>query len=287
MNLTLPKETEIGKKQIIIYISIILICIISIVIAFYVQFYARIDIASLVGLKEKKEFGQKTEEEIETLKSNFNTVFINNIENDNDENNGKKEQQDRKIVYTKYEKKESKINSYDLEVHIPYINIDNEVVKKYNQKIEEIFANKARNILGSENKNIIYNVEYVANIYDGILSVMVKSNLKEGSNAQKVVVQTYNYDLRNNKEITIDEMLKIKGMDKQFVQNKINDEISEEEKKVEDLKNLGYNIYTRDTSSNMYDLENASEFYVTEDTLYIIYAYGNQTSTSEMDLVIL
>ncbi len=287
MNLTLPKETEIGKKQIIIYISIILICIISIVIAFYVQFYARIDIASLVGLKEKKEFGQKTEEEIETLKSNFNTVFINNIENDNDENNGKKEQQDRKIVYTKYEKKESKINSYDIEVHIPYINIDNEVVKKYNQKIEEIFANKARNILGSENKNIIYNVEYVANIYDGILSVMVKSNLKEGSNAQKVVVQTYNYDLRNNKEITIDEMLKIKGMDKQLVQNKINDEISEEEKKVEDLKNLGYNIYTRDTSSNMYDLENASEFYVTEDTLYIIYAYGNQTSTSEMDLVIL
>lgn len=287
MNLTLPKETEIGKKQIIIYISIILICIISIVIAFYVQFYARIDIASLVGLKEKKEFGQKTEEEIEALKSNFNTVFINNIENDNDENNGKKEQQDRKIVYTKYEKKESKINSYDLEVHIPYINIDNEFVKKYNQKIEEIFANKARNILGSENKNIIYNVEYVANIYDGILSVMVKSNLKEGSNAQKVVVQTYNYDLRNNKEITIDEMLKIKGMDKQLVQNKINDEISEEEKKVEDLKNLGYNIYTRDTSSNMYDLENASEFYVTEDTLYIIYAYGNQTSTSEMDLVIL
>ncbi len=287
MNLTLPKETEIGKKQIIIYISIILICIISIVIAFYVQFYARIDIASLVGLKEKKEFGQKTEEEIETLKSNFNTIFINNIENDNDENNGKKEQQDRKIVYTKYEKKESKINSYDLEVHIPYINIDNEVVKKYNQKIEEIFANKARNILGSENKNIIYNVEYVANIYDGILSVMVKSNLKEGSNAQKVVVQTYNYDLRNNKEITIDEMLKIKGMDKQLVQNKINDEISEEEKKVEDLKNLGYNIYTRDTSSDMYDLENASEFYVTEDTLYIIYAYGNQTSTSEMDLVIL
>ena len=287
MNLTLPKETEIGKKQIIIYISIILICIISIVIAFYVQFYARIDIASLIGLKEKKEFGQKTEEEIETLKSNFNTVFINNIENDNDENNGKKEQQDRKIVYTKYEKKESKINSYDIEVHIPYINIDNEVVKKYNQKIEEIFANKARNILGSENKNIIYNVEYVANIYDGILSVMVKSNLKEGSNAQKVVVQTYNYDLRNNKEITIDEMLKIKGMDKQLVQNKINDEISEEEKKVEDLKNLGYNIYTRDTSSNMYDLENASEFYVTEDTLYIIYAYGNQTSTSEMDLIII
>lgn len=287
MKVTLPEKTKIGKKQAIIYISIISICLISIIVAFYVQFYARIDIATLVGLKEKKEFGKKTEDEVTLLKANFNTIFINDIENDDDENNGKKEEQDKKIVYTKYEKKESKVNSYDLEVHIPYININNDVVKKYNQDIEEIFANKARSILSSENKNIIYNVEYVANIHYGILSVMVKSNLKEGSNAQKVIVQTYNYDLRNNKEISIAEMLKIKGADNQVVQSKIDEEISAEEKKVEDLKNLGYNIYNRDTSSSMYKLENASEFYVTEDTLYIVYAYGNQTSTSEMDLVIL
>lgn len=287
MKVTLPEKTKIGKKQAIIYISIISICLISIIAAFYVQFYARIDIATLVGLKEKKEFGKKTKDEVALLKANFNTIFINDIENDDDENNGKKEEQDKKIVYTKYEKKESKVNSYDLEVHIPYININNDVVKKYNQDIEEIFANKARSILSSENKNIIYNVEYVANIHYGILSVMVKSNLKEGSNAQKVIVQTYNYDLRNNKEISIAEMLKIKGADNQVVQSKIDEEISAEEKKVEDLKNLGYNIYNRDTSSSMYKLENASEFYVTEDTLYIVYAYGNQTSTSEMDLVIL
>ena len=287
MKVTLPEKTKIGKKQAIIYISIISICLISIIAAFYVQFYARIDIATLVGLKEKKEFGKKTEDEVALLKANFNTIFINDIENDGDENNGKKEEQDKKIVYTKYEKKESKVNSYDLEVHIPYININNDVVKKYNQDIEEIFANKARSILSSENKNIIYNVEYVANIHYGILSVMVKSNLKEGSNAQKVIVQTYNYDLRNNKEISIAEMLKIKGADNQVVQSKIDEEISAEEKKVEDLKNLGYNIYNRDTSSSMYKLENASEFYATEDTLYIVYAYGNQTSTSEMDLVIL
>lgn len=287
MKVTLPEKTKIGKKQAIIYISIISICLISIIVAFYVQFYARIDIATLVGLKEKKEFGKKTEDEVALLKANFNTIFVNDIENDDDENNGKKEDQDKKIVYTKYEKKESKVNSYDLEVHIPYININNDVVKKYNQDIEEIFANKARSILSSENKNIIYNVEYVANIHYGILSVMVKSNLKEGSNAQKVIVQTYNYDLRNNKEISIAEMLKIKGADNQVVQSKIDEEISAEEKKVEDLKNLGYNIYNRDTSSSMYKLENASEFYVTEDTLYIVYAYGNQTSTSEMDLVIL
>lgn len=287
MKVTLPEKTKIGKKQAIIYISIISICLISIIAAFYVQFYARIDIATLVGLKEKKEFGKKTKDEVALLKANFNTIFINDIENDDDENNGKKEEQDKKIVYTKYEKKESKVNSYDLEVHIPYININNDVVKKYNQDIEEIFANKARSILSSENKNIIYNVEYVANIHYGILSVMVKSNLKEGSNAQKVIVQTYNYDLRNNKEISIAEMLKIKGADNQVVQSKIDEEISAEEKKVEDLKNLGYNIYNRDTSSSMYKLENASEFYATEDTLYIVYAYGNQTSTSEMDLVIL
>ena len=67
----------------------------------------------------------------------------------------------------------------------------------------------------------------------------------------------------------------------------IKDEISKEQKKVEDLKKLGYNIYNRNVSSDIYSIENSTEFYLTDKTLYIIYAYGNETSTSEMDLIIL
>ena len=221
MNVVLPEKNRIKKRQLFIYISIIIICIISVIIAFYVQFYTRIDIAKFIGISQKDGLGSKTEEQQQTIKSEFNTIFNNTITNDNDTNNSKKEEADKKIVYTKYEKKETKLNSYDLEVHIPHINISGEVVEKYNQEIENIFVDMAKKVLQSENNNVIYTVEYVANIQDDILSVMIKSNLKEGSKAQKVIIQTYNYDLRNNKEITLAEVLKIEQLNENDVQNKI------------------------------------------------------------------
>lgn len=287
MNVVLPEKNRIKKRQLFIYISIIIICIISVIIAFYVQFYTRIDIAKFIGISQKDGLGSKTEEQQQTIKSEFNTIFNNTITNDNDTNNSKKEEADKKIVYTKYEKKETKLNSYDLEVHIPHINISGEVVEKYNQEIENIFVDMAKKVLQSENNNVIYTVEYVANIQDDILSVMIKSNLKEGSKAQKVIIQTYNYDLRNNKEITLAEVLKIEQLNENDVQNKIKADIQTEQKKAQDLKSLGYNIYSRDINSDIYSIGKSTEFYFTGNTLYIIYAYGNQMATSEMDIVIL
>lgn len=287
MNVVLPEKNRIKKRQLFIYISIIIICIISVIIAFYVQFYTRIDIAKFIGISQKDGLGSKTEEQQQTIKSEFNTIFNNTITNDNDTNNSKKEEEDKKIVYTKYEKKETKLNSYDLEVHIPHINISGEVVEKYNQEIENIFVDMAKKVLQSENNNVIYTVEYVANIQDDILSVMIKSNLKEGSKAQKVIIQTYNYDLRNNKEITLAEVLKIEQLNEKDVQNKIKTDIQTEQKKAQDLKSLGYNIYSRDINSDIYSIEKSTEFYFTGNILYVIYAYGNQMATSEMDIVVL
>ena len=82
-------------------------------------------------------------------------------------------------------------------------------------------------------------------------------------------------------------MLKFEQLQEQQVQNQINSEIKTEQQKVEDLKQLGYNIYSRDIDSDIYKIENTSEFYITKDVLYIIYAYGNESETSEMDLVII
>lgn len=287
MNVMLPERNKIKKKQLYIYISIISICVICVIIAFYVQFYARIDIGRLIGINPEGEFGKKSEEEIQILKTDFNQIFTNNIENDEGQNDNKKEEQDKQLVYTGYEKKESKLNSFDLEVHIPHINIKSETVDGYNKEIEDVFLKIANNVLESENQNIIFTVEYVANIQDDILSVMIRSNLKEGSKAQKVIIQTYNYDLRNNKEITLEEVLKIENLDKEVVQNTINEEIAIEQKKAEDLISLGYNIYKRDKNSEIYKIENSTEFYLTNNTLYIVYAYGNATDTSEMDLIII
>ena len=285
MKVVLPEEKVFNKKQLAIYITIIIICVLSIVIALYVQFYARIDVGRMLGLETESELGSKTEEETELLKVQFEQIFTNRIENAEGKDNKKKES-DKPLVYTKTERKESKLNCYDIEVHIPYINIENTKVDEYNKQIED-FVKKTNSVLESQDKNTIYTVEYVANVKDDILSLMIRSNLKEGSSAQRVIVQTYNYDLRNNKEITLAEVLKIENLEQSAVQEKVKNEIGIAQKKVEDLKNLGYNIYSRDIARDIYQVENSGEFYLNDSTLYIIYAYGNETFTSEMDLIVL
>ena len=243
MNVNLPNQFKISKKSLIIYTSIIIICIIAIIVAFYVQFYARIEISSLIGITTKEEFGGKTEEEIEELKAGFTDIFNNSLDSEEVDYTNKKEDASKQLVYTKYDVKESKLNSYDMGIHIPYINIRSDIVNKYNQEIEDIFVKAAREILNTEDRNIIYTVEYVANVHDGMLSLAIKSNIKEGTNAQRVIIQTYNYDLRNNKAISLDEAIRIKKLERNEVKETISKEVKLEYQKAQDLKELGYNIY--------------------------------------------
>ena len=50
-----------------------------------------------------------------------------------EQNNEKRKDKEKPILYTSVEKQENKPNSYDVDIHIPYINIDNEVIEKYNK----------------------------------------------------------------------------------------------------------------------------------------------------------
>ena len=49
MKVVLPEKNPFNKKDIIIYASVAVVCVISIIIAFYVQFYARIDFGKMFG----------------------------------------------------------------------------------------------------------------------------------------------------------------------------------------------------------------------------------------------
>lgn len=287
MNVTIPEKIGLKKKSIIIYGIIIFVCIVALLVAFYVQFYARIDLGRLVGINKDIAYGNKTEDKKEEIKLEFLRLFNNSIENTEASYNSKKEDESKNLVYTDYEKKEKNPNSYDIEVHIPNINIKSEIVDNYNKEINETFTSMTGKVLKSENRNVIYTVDYSANVQNGILSVIIHSNFKEGSKAQKVIIKTYNYDLRNNKEVSLAEVLNFENIDKQIVQEQINTEIKQEQQKVEDLEKLGYNIFTRDVNSDIYKVENAEEFYFTKDVIYIIYPYGNNSNTSEMDIVIL
>ena len=128
MNIVLPEGTKTSKKQWIAYITIITICIISVVIAFYVQFYGRID---LFGTKDVSAFGSKDEDTLIELEEGFSQIFTNQINNEESEYNNKKELDNVALVYTKYSQQENKINSYNLDVAIPNINIKSDVVSAY------------------------------------------------------------------------------------------------------------------------------------------------------------
>lgn len=283
MNVTLPEKNKINKRRIIIYSIAIFACILAIVVIIGIQILGNDVVDNFFGVSK---ITKKTEEEENRLKANFDTLFQNQLEN-NSSCEVKKIDKNKDIVYTNYENTDKSANNYEMNVNLPYINIKNQSVKDYNENIKNIFQAKAEEVLKSTNSNVIYTVKYEAYIENNILSLIIYSDLKQDSSAQRIIVQTFNFNLETNKELTLEDIIKIYELDEKTVQDKIDNEIKAEEKKAEDLKALGYNVFTRDTKSDMYKIKNATEFFVHNNNLYIIYAYGNNKLTSERDIVVM
>lgn len=283
MNVTLPEKNKINKRRIIIYSIAIFACILAIVVVIGIQILGNDVVDNFFGVSK---ITKKTEEEENRLKANFDTLFQNQLEN-NSSCEVKKIDENKDIVYTNYENTDKSANNYEMNVNLPYINIKNQSVQDYNENIKNIFQAKAEEVLKSTNSNVIYTVKYEAYIENNILSLIIYSDLKQDSSAQRIIVQTFNFNLETNKELTLEDIIKIYELDEKTVQDKIDNEIKTEEKKAEDLKALGYNVFTRDTKSDMYKIKNATEFFVHNNNLYIIYAYGNDKLTSERDIVVM
>ena len=277
-------ENEKNGKLKIFYLSIIAICIISLVAAIIIQ------INSDNESEEKNNtLNSIVESETSEYKEKFNELFENKVNYlENNSYKITKNEEDKEIIYTGYQIKENKINDYDLDVNIPYININNKIIDEFNESIKETFEVKAKSLLNTKNSNSIYSVNYSAYITNNILSLVIRSTLKEGTSAQRDIVQTYNYDVTNQKEITIEDLLDMKNVTKQKANSIIREEIKEIQQNVEELGKLGYNVYPRDYTSEIYSINNVTEYFIGEDNaLYIVFAYGNQNLTSEMDIVII
>ena len=280
MNVTLP-DNKLDKKSKIVYASIIAICIISIIIVIYIQFFDGKTVTTVGYLKGKSEI------DYENLKAEFNNIYTNSLKNYNDKYDKLKSDTSKELVYTGYTKEVTENNSYNINVQIPYINIKNSTIDGYNEEIKNLFEKKAEDILKTKNKNTIYTVEYNACVEDGVLSIIINANLKEGSSAQRIIIKTYNYDLDTNQEINLSQLLKGESVDTSYAQSKINEEIEVEQKKAEDLKALGHSIFSRDKNDDMYKIENVEDFYFQDGAIYVIFAYGNDKYTSEVDVAII
>ena len=77
MNVTVPNN-KLDTKSKIVYGSIIAICIISIIIVIYIQFFEGKTVTTVGNLKGKSEEGY------EILKSEFDKIFTNNLQNYDD-----------------------------------------------------------------------------------------------------------------------------------------------------------------------------------------------------------
>ena len=279
MNLRLDDERERNKKLRIIYIIIIVICILAVIIAGGIQIFKN---------KPQKEPDVDTSV-LQKYRDDFDKIFTNKVNYlKNNEYKIEKIDESKQIVYTGYTNKDIKVSDYNLDVNIPYINIKNSVIEKFNKDIRDTFEQKAKDVLSTQSQNIIYTVDYSAYITNNMLSLVVRSTLKEGENPQRDIVQTYNYDLTEKKEISFEDLLNFRGITRQEAGNKIKSEIKTVENKINELSQLGYKVYLRDSNSDIYKLDNITEYFIGEDNvIYVIFAYGNQNNTSEMDIVIM
>lgn len=273
MNVVLPEKHKIKKSTIILYIILALICALAILVVVESEMFGNDVVNALFGVE--KIFNKSVTEETE-LKNNFENIFDNTYEGKDYEN----------LVTTSYTKVEN-VNNSELSVNLPYVNIDNSEVKKFNEEIKDTYQAKAEQVIKENSNNTIYTVKYKATVNKDVLSVVIRSDLKHGNNPQRQMIETFNYDLKQNKTLSLKDVISKYNYQVSDVQNKINDDIKEEQNKAEEFKNLGYNIYSRDLKSDIYNVDNVANFFIYKDTIYIIFAYGNNNLTSEMDIVIL
>lgn len=261
----------------IFIIGILIICIVAINMAVFSQ----------ITKKPKKIKDEEKTLDTTKLVEEFETIFNNKIDTQENKIQVQKIDSNKDIVYTSYVKKENEKGLYDFDVSIPHINIENTNAKNINNEIENIFYKKISNIQ-SQGQNAIYSVKYQAYVNDNILSIIISSKLKEGTNSQRVIMKTYNYNLLSNKICTLSELLNYKGLQQQYTQDKINETIQKSIDDVNQYKALGYERYLRNINDSMYKVENTTIFFLgPNNTFYIIYPYGNSNYTSEYDLVVL
>lgn len=285
MNVVLDdNEKKINLKRKIIYISVLVVCIIAILVGAYIQVFNRNE----VGNNDK--YVELPDEQYKKLEDNFSQIFQNSINKNSEIDLSKIEKinNNEDIIANEYINTNNVPNKYNFNVSIPYINIKSTTTQKYNNQIQSTFKQKALDIIENNyENNTIYTVEYTAYINENILSLVIRSTLKEDDNAQRIIIQTYNYDLEKERAATVDNLLDIKGISKSYAESKVREKIKASQEKVEELKKLGYNIFDRDYRSAVYKMQNTTEFFLGEDGhLYLIYAYGNQNFTSELDLIV-
>ena len=275
-----------GRNKVLFFLVLTLICIMALCIGIYIQFFYKYSETDplMIGINIGS---QKTAEELAALEAEFNSIFKNELNIKSENVNVEKIKEENDLVYSMYKLENSDENYYTVNAIIPTININSDVVNEINNSIRTEFYDKANSIMRQTEDFVVYNVSYQAFINEDIVSVVIKASLKEGNNAERVSIKTYNYSMSADRQVSLEDLINLKKTTAKTVQDTINEDIKIADTNAKIIAADYGNLYERDLDSDMYKVENASTFFLTDEGyVYIVYAYGNTDYTNEMDIVI-
>ena len=249
------------KNQKIIFILVGAFCVFALIAGIYTQFFVGNKGSDYTQNPTDNISGDsrpKTQEEIKNqLKSLFTNDFINNSTYEVQKANDSKD-----IVYSAYDI-QKKEELYEVDIHLPVINISGDVPASFNKITQSVFADEASKILNKKyTEKVIYDVNYISYINDNILSLAIKSTLKRGNNPQREIIQTYNYNLETGEKVELVDVLTKRNIVQSECQNKINQVVSKAQEEAQILVKSGYQVYNRDLSNSIYQLSNISNFFL-------------------------
>lgn len=265
----------IKNKRIIMIAGILLICSIAIAFGVYAQITNK-------GVKVPE--SQKIDEDYEDLKNNFQDIFTNSI---NKETTANLNRNYDELLYTRYDINDSKSGKFSIEAKIPGFKEDTRTLQKINEEIYDTYANEILKIANTATVYTTYNLDYVAYVNGNVISLVIMCKYKDGTKAQRKIVRCYNYDIENDSILSINDAIDLKKLDKNEMQKKVTSEIKKVNKQIKNISEQGYKVYLRNEEDPMYQIDNTPNFFFGKNNyLYLVYSYGNDNYTSEIDLVI-
>lgn len=267
----------------IIYAVIIIFCVVAIGLGVYAQFFTNEPIQDVYGNDISAGGNIITHQDVNQA---FIDLFTNEFYSYYNDTNITKIDDTKELVYTFYEDNQNVSGKYSMNIHIPVINIQSDVVTGFNNLTQSIFVDKINSVMAGTEVYTIYNLDYIAYVNNNLLSVAIKATIKEGDNPQRVIVQTYNYDLEANQAVTLKEVLEDRDIDETVVENRIRTVVQNASNDADKMAESGYTVYQRNVNDEMYQIDNITNFIEGPNgELYIIFAYGNNNYTSEMDII--
>lgn len=276
-----------GKNAIIFFIVIFLCCVIAICLGIYSQYFYKYSATDplMLGIHIGS---KKSAQEYAELKAEFDTLFTNKLNiYGNQKIDVNKITNGKSVVYTNYTIENEDENYYYVKIDVPTININNDVAKKINEEIKTNYYDEANNIMRTAKSYTIYKVSYVAYINEGALSIAIKETLKSGNKAETVKIKTYNYSIPDEKELSLNDLIELKGVTVKEVQENIDNTIEDAYNNALAIEQEYGSTYKRDLKNSIYKVNNTKTYFLTNDGyVYIVYAYGEYANTNEIDIVI-